>query len=383
MRVKLETYATGAVICAAINSIFEKEAALSGSSKIIFANQLRGIAAIMVVLSHLGCVFWGAKETVSFYTGAPPAEGSQPFISSFINAQHWNFGALGVAIFFMISGFVIPMSLGTGGRLIFIVSRFIRIYPTYIIALCTGLFAVWLSCQYWGRPFMWELPTIMHNMLLIHTLTNAPSVDLVNWTLAIELKFYIVACLMGSLIVAGRVWPLLAFSALIFIINKLIKTPLGTELMFVSFMMLGVLFNYLFRKLITALEFFASASIIFAFFLLGWDATIWPDAFFQVAPNYVYGFVIFSMAYVFRANFRDLRVLDFFADISYPLYIVHSLIGYSAMRILFDNGYQLRVVAPVTALLIIGVAYALHVLVEKPTMLLGKRIRRSRQLAYA
>lgn len=34
------------------------------------------------------------------------------------------------------------------------------------------------------------------------------------------------------------------------------------------------------------------------------------------------------------------------------------------MRILFDNGYQLRVVAPVTALLIIGVAYALHVLVE-------------------
>ena len=80
MRVKLETYATGAVICAAINSIFEKEAALSGSSKIIFANQLRGIAAIMVVLSHLGCVFWGAKETVSFYTGAPPAEGSQPFI---------------------------------------------------------------------------------------------------------------------------------------------------------------------------------------------------------------------------------------------------------------------------------------------------------------
>ena len=109
----------------------------------------------------------------------------------------------------------------------------------------------------------------MHNMLLIHTLTNAPSVDLVNWTLAIELKFYIVACLMGSLIVAGRVWPLLAFSALIFTINKLIKTPLGTELMFVSFMMLGVLFNYLFRKLITALEFFASASIIFAFFLLG------------------------------------------------------------------------------------------------------------------
>lgn len=336
----------------------------------------------MVVLSHLGCVFWAAKETVSFYTGAPPAEGSQPFISNFINTQHWNFGALGVAIFFMISGFVIPMSLGTGGRLNFIFSRFIRIYPTYIIALCAGLFSVWLSCQYWGSPFMWNLPTVMQNMLLIHTLTNAPSVDLVNWTLAIELKFYIVACLMGSLIVAGRVWPLLAFSALIFIVNKLIKTPLGTELMFVSFMMLGVLFNYLFRRLITTLEFFTSASIMFAFFLLGWDATIWPDAFFQVAPNYVYGFVIFSMAYVFRANFRDLRVLDFFADISYPLYIVHSLIGYSAMRILFDNGYQLLVVAPVTALLIIGVAYALHVLIEKPTMLLGKRIRRSRQLAY-
>ena len=80
---------------------------MKGRSKLIFANQLRGIAALLVVLSHLCCVFWGAKGAVSAYTGAPPADGGQPWIGDYINSYYWNSGAVGVAIFFTISGFVI------------------------------------------------------------------------------------------------------------------------------------------------------------------------------------------------------------------------------------------------------------------------------------
>lgn len=145
---------------------------MKGSSKLIFANQLRGIAALLVVLSHLCCVFWGAKGAVSAYTGAPPAEGGQPWIGDYINSYYWNSGAVGVAIFFTISGFVIPMSLHHTGRLRFIVARFFRIYPTYIVSLGIALTAVWLSCRYWGSPFMWDLGTVVRNMLLVHTLTG-------------------------------------------------------------------------------------------------------------------------------------------------------------------------------------------------------------------
>ena len=60
---------------------------MKGRSKLIFANQLRGIAALLVVLSHLCCVFWGAKGAVSAYTGAPPADGGQPWIGDYINCS--------------------------------------------------------------------------------------------------------------------------------------------------------------------------------------------------------------------------------------------------------------------------------------------------------
>ncbi|MFJ5300069.1 acyltransferase family protein [Pseudomonas sp. NPDC088368] len=350
---------------------------MKGTSKIVFANQLRGIAALLVVLSHLCCVFWGSKATVAAYTGALPAEGDQPWFSAYINGEYWNSGVLGVAIFFTISGFVIPMSLHHTDRLKFIAARCFRIYPTYIAGLCLALAAVWLSCQYWGAPFMWNFGTVLKNMLLIHTLTGTPSVDLVNWTLAIELKFYLVAALIAPLILAGRVWPLIAMSTLVFAVNHYKHTALGTELMFVSFMFIGVLFNYLFNGLISVARFYLALFVILGLFIAGWGATPWPDIFWIVAPSYVYGMLIFGAAYFARNHFRPFRPLDFLADISYPLYIVHSLIGYSVMRILFDHGLKLRVVAPITAATVIGAALIIHLLVERPSIALGKKFKKS------
>lgn len=350
---------------------------MKGSSKIIFANQLRGIAALLVVLSHLCCVFWGAKETVSLYTGAPPAEGGQPSIGYFINNQYWNAGALGVAIFFTISGFVIPMSLKGVGRLRFIVARFFRIYPTYIASLSLALTVVWLSCLYWGHPFMWDINTVLYNMLLIHTITGAPSVDLVNWTLAIELKFYLVAALIAPLIIAGRVWPLISIALLVFLVNKFTHTALGTEMLFVTFMFIGVLINYQFNSLIKLPKFTCSLLIILGLFVAGWDASPWPKELLTVTPNYIYGLVIFGAAYLARNHFRNFRPLDFLADISYPLYIMHSLIGYSVMRVLFEHGLTLRVVAPITAAAVISAALLIHLLIERPSISLGKAFKRS------
>jgi peptidoglycan/LPS O-acetylase OafA/YrhL len=123
---------------------------MQSGQKIVFANQLRGVAALLVVLSHLFCAFWMASGTVSAYTGAPPAIGGQPWVGTIINSYFWSSGAVGVALFFTISGSVIPMSIKNSNRLGFLVARALRIYPTYIVSLLVGLSAVWLSCLYWG-----------------------------------------------------------------------------------------------------------------------------------------------------------------------------------------------------------------------------------------
>lgn len=354
---------------------------MRANNKIIFANQLRGIAAILVVLSHICGAFWMVRDVVGFFSGTPEVVGDQPAISWFISNQYWNFGALGVAVFFMISGFVIPMSLGKVGRVKFILSRIARIYPTYIAAFVLSMTAVWLSSQYWGRQFMWDLKTMLSNMFLVHTFADIPSIDLVNWTLVIELKFYIVVCLMGGLVVAGRVVPLLVFSLLVFCLNKLTKTTIGTELMFVSFMMMGILFNYLFRGLISVLACCACTAWIFTLFLLSWESSYWPGGFRVIAPNYIYGFTIFALAYAYRDKFSNVRILDFFADISYPLYVVHSLVAYGIMRVLLEHNLPIGATVSIAGVCVVGIAYALHLLVEKPTMHLGKKIREKDNLA--
>jgi peptidoglycan/LPS O-acetylase OafA/YrhL len=349
---------------------------LSASNKIIFANQLRGIAAILVVLSHICGAFWSVRDVVGYYSGTPPVTGEQPFIAGYISNQYLNFGAFGVAVFFMISGFVIPMSLGRVSKARFLIGRLLRIYPTYIAAFSVGMLAVWLSCMYWGKAFMWNYQALLSNMFLVHTFTDLGSIDLVNWTLAVELKFYIVVCLMGGLVVAGRVWPLLAFSLIIFCLNKFTKSYIGIELMFVSFMMMGVLFNYLFRGLINVFVCSAACLWIMSLFLIGWESG-------GVSQNYVYGFTLFAVAYALREKFVNIRILDFFADISYPLYVVHSLVAYGVMRVLLEHGLPTVVVVPFAAVCVVSIAYSLHVLVEKPTMHLGKKIRQPGKLVTA
>lgn len=345
---------------------------MSTQSKVIFANQLRGVAALFVVFAHLGYVFWMVRETVANFIGANVMEGpNPPGIGVFVSDQ-LNLGVLGVAIFFLISGFVIPFSLRKVGQVQFLVARVFRIYPTYILGLLVGLLAVWLSSRYWGKPFMWDFKTILQNMALIHSLTGAPSVDLVNWTLAIELKFYIVMCLMAAFANRAVVWPFIAFSFLVLVLNKLQNTAIGTELMLVGFMFVGVLFNYRLREKIGVAKFIGSVAVLLIIFFVGWDSTPWAANFKVVAPNYAYGVAVFGLAFMLRHKFKESKLLDFFADISYPLYITHSLVGYSVMRFMFDEGVRYRYIVPITAAIVIFTAYALHKFVEIPSVKAGR-----------
>jgi peptidoglycan/LPS O-acetylase OafA/YrhL len=111
------------------------------SKKVDFANTLRGIAALSVVISHYFGVFWLYRSAVSSFINAPELPLSTYAIPNYINWLHkfplFNWGAYGVALFFIISGFVIPFSLHKVNRLGFCVSRIFRIIPLYIVGFST------------------------------------------------------------------------------------------------------------------------------------------------------------------------------------------------------------------------------------------------------
>ena len=88
---------------------------MQGNSRIDFANTLRGFAALAVVISHYYGVFWSSRAAVEAITNAPALPLETHAIPGYISWLHifpiFNWGAYGVALFFIISGFVIPFSL--------------------------------------------------------------------------------------------------------------------------------------------------------------------------------------------------------------------------------------------------------------------------------
>ena len=67
----------------------------------------------------------------------------------------------------------------------------------------------------WQRPFGWSAGAILANALLIYDVIGEPSIDLVNWTLSVELKFYLLAMLLLPWLRRGSAAALLAVAVTI------------------------------------------------------------------------------------------------------------------------------------------------------------------------
>lgn len=359
------------------------------NTKITFANQLRGIAVLCVIVAHYTGIYWGAPDLVSAYIHAPIAVGPAPTWPGYIVFPTLNYGPFGVALFFLISGFVIPFSLQKMGRAKFLVARTLRIFPTYWLASCVTIFVTWVSSRAWEMPFHLGHAQIVTNALLLHGLLNYPTIDLVNWTLAVEFKFYIAAALMWPFIKRSSAIALVNFS--VGILAFLTWTPaswgtiashglvfsldaLKCDLMYLTFLFIGTLFNFALRKDISTRTLVAAVTGLFIVFLMMWQKTVLAVQFWVVPANYGYALIVFSACYAARARFKASRILDFFADISYPFYLVHALIGYTIIRLLMAHEVGYSISAVCAFISVVALAYVLHILVEVPSANAGKML---------
>jgi peptidoglycan/LPS O-acetylase OafA/YrhL len=94
------------------------------------------------------------------------------------------FGYLGVELFFMISGFVILWTASNRTWREFLASRISRLYPSFLVALVLTSLALSLRDQ-GPTPVQFAA-----NVTMLPGFFNQPAVDVVYWTLALEIKFY-------------------------------------------------------------------------------------------------------------------------------------------------------------------------------------------------
>ena len=131
---------------------------------------LRGMAAMAVVLFHY------TTRLSELFPGAGAASFSVPT------------GHYGVNLFFVISGFVIFMTLERTTRpRDFWLSRLSRLFPSYWVAIA----ATFTICHLLGLPGKLVGPgTAVANMAMVHGLFGVAHVDGVYWTLEVEMLFY-------------------------------------------------------------------------------------------------------------------------------------------------------------------------------------------------
>lgn len=346
-------------------------------NKFIFANQLRGIAAILVVMTHYFGTFFAEQALLAERTFSPNLHLVKGAWVHWLELEYQ--GPFGVAIFFLISGFVIPYSLQKNSKAGFLLHRALRIFPTYAASLALGTLAIYLSAHYWGQAFTYDARVLAANALLVHNLLDLPSMDAVNWTLSIEVKFYLLAALGTAAFFSRRLAWQFGFQAVAlgfiwYFADSAHFVLLRMELNYILFMLIGVLFYQHVTERISSRALVLRSLLSLAVFSASWAMGPQQGQFPGVTVWYYCALAVFGLCYALRARFRPLKVLDFFADISYPLYCVHSLFGYCLMKVLIDCGMRYGFAVLCTLAAAIALAWLLHQLVEQPTNRLGRRL---------
>lgn len=353
------------------------------TEKIAFANNLRGIAALMVVASHYLINFWTMRPAVSALTLSPEMSEKlmpTPLIATLLNFGHsYEWGSVGVGIFFIISGFVIPFSLKRHTPKAYIVGRIKRILPVYIFGFALTLIAIYLTTKFYSTNFNINLKDmVIHFMPGLRDIMQSRNIDGIVWTLEIEVKFYILCFFIRNLIKSSSLnvfWiPVLAclVSVLISLAAKYSPTP--TFLMsaqiylpYFSIMFMGVALHYLYLRRITNKTCILICSIYLWAFYFSIKMSIYQSISWT-AVNYFYALVIFYACMKTNLLSGSNSLIKFMSNISYPFYVVHGVAGYCVMRMLADSGLSATSCIAITFFIAISVSYIMHITIEKRFM---------------
>lgn len=360
-----------------------------------FANDLRGPAALAVLVGHFLHNAWYMRPLIETFASVNmPNENSvpTPMLAQWISAiPSFEWGAFGVAVFFLISGFVIPLSLTKYSTLGFLIGRVFRIWPTYLAGFSVTLLTMLLASRYFGRDFTHTTKDILiHYVPGLRDILWSKNIDGVIWTLEIEIKFYLVCAMAASLIRRWSAW-LFTVPAIIGIACLLatgyldrhgvslrpsqIVAALTLSGQFIIYMFVGTTVAFVMnRSLSIKAACTVGAGLIGLFIAL---SLIGPWRTLKL-PLGAYGaalvlFIVTARLWHPRSPNRALRLLS---NISYPLYASHIAVGYVIIATALKVGASPATGICLAFMVPIVLAWCLHRFVETPTHRLGQRIAR-------
>jgi peptidoglycan/LPS O-acetylase OafA/YrhL len=322
---------------------------------------LRGVAAVTVLISHYTALYdhlHGVRNRLGFEF----SEG----------------GVYGVFLFFVISGFVIRMTLDRcEGWKDFVVSRFSRIFPPYWAALLvTFVLLCWLK----EPPPTWSQLAV--NLTMLQRFFGFEHLDAVYWTLNVELSFYCWMLVAFQCRLLRHLDFLIAAALLFQLVVSLAERHFahrfsqGVQAVFlleyVNFFGAGILFY----------EIWSNRSSMARWALMAWclaNACAVPFRTFPCSPPPSWTLpatflilLVFWLAITNRLRWLVHPITLYFGTISYTLYLVHDEIGRGLMNRMEQSGLPPLLTFLCAVVVSMFLATLITFLVEKPAM---RRIR--------
>lgn len=322
---------------------------------------LRGIAALMVVFFHFT------------YTRPQAAYG-------------FFLGSTGVDLFFIISGFVIFMSLNKVTSIKqFIVNRFSRLFPAFWFCVTLTATIQVLALKF---NFVHSTTTNINWLKYLSNLTMAPKyfgyreVDGSYWTLLVEMLFYIcIALLMefnkiNNIVAAGCIFLFLALANDIAgnLINNWPLQQIQFWFPFINHS--GLFFAGILLYKINKKEYNRFTLYLLVLFCYIVQIKLYYTNrhgsstinFYQYSAMLTVIFGIFILFVNNKLSFIINDVTLFFGKISYSLYLIHQYIGANIILPGMERILHLPFIIAVliTFLIIVLMAYTIYKLIEEP-----------------
>ncbi|MFZ0314494.1 MAG: acyltransferase [Candidatus Korobacteraceae bacterium] len=310
-------------------------------------NALRALAALAVAWGH----FVGGQGKYLGMTG--------------------KYGYLGVDIFFVISGFVIPWSLYRSRYVLrdyprFVLKRNVRLYPPYLASIAITILATNFvlvplfhipRMTITGRDLLWHFA-------YLNDLVHVPWVNVVYWTLAIEFQWYLLIGLALPLLASRR--GLARFTAITVM-----------TLAYFAFPWDRLVFHYLPVFLIGVFVFQYRAEIIDFRQMLGLIAVM-VLAMLRMSGVLVPLVAVPTGLLIAVSTFHS-HAMDRVGDVSYSLYLLHLPIGVSVIGVLSHwlpfSSWYLGLLDAIGVAASMWAAWIMYQIIEKPSQEMSSAIR--------
>lgn len=310
---------------------------------------LRGIAAFGVVIHH----YLSRYADLYGHSSAFP----------------WRFdgGRLGVHLFFMVSGFVILMTLErTRTASDFVVSRAARLYPAYWFAvLLTG--SVLLLAPLPDTRL--GLDGLLINLTMFQRAFATANVDEVYWTLSVELAFYFImltlwklgalkniVALAAAWLTGEALWCLGVDLGWLGVVGSALKAPFLWN--FAHLFVAGMLFHRLHQGERGWHLHALLAGCLALQGTIGWETF----------PAALLFYAVFYLVAYDRLRALAVRPLLFLGTISYSLYLLHQNLGFEVIRAGYALGVHPALSVAVATVLAIVLATVATYAVERPAL---------------